>query len=650
MLAVPYSRVSSADQVAGDGLNRQQADPAAYAAARGWTLWEPTTGGGYSDAGVSAYGGKNLTEGALGRFLADVKAGRFGPDPLALLIEDLDRFSRAAPLAVLPVLIDDLLNAGHTLAVMGKGRDISRQSVKANPMELHELLFAVNSAHEFSAKISSRIGAAHRSRRERMRAGAAVNPHDAPAWIDLDTSGQWVLNGYAPAIRRIVDLVLGGDGLHVIAGALNSEGIPSPGQYRRQQWAAGAKRRTRDAYRPVLWNTASIRQVLHSPALIGDRQVLTPGHKARQRDWAERVALLRRQGAKGADLPRPPVREYEQPLRGYYPAIATEGEQAAMLAALERRHRKGLGNPSQLRWLAAGRTFCTCGAGIGAVCATRASGRTYDLRCSGRRKGTGCMQPGMRLIDAQAHLLTRLTGESFLAMIEQQNGGARVGALAAAITCQQQAQAAVDRAKAAAAAGEVALAAEADAAVLGVLARRQVALEATMADTRQVLREAQAEVQQLQGHPGGAVMAAEAQEAVRGLLQKFAAGADDVEDRRAVHRHLERLGVSVVIDATGKQVALQIGDGEPAWQPLHAGLAGEALAEGRSGVTYSTAYISENAIRDAMARIEANNLTGDELIAVEMELSQPIELNAADVKHSQQNEPNTYEGRITLDR
>lgn len=632
VLAVPYSRVSSADQVAGDGLNRQQADPAAYAVARGWTLWEPTAGGGYSDAGVSAFGGKNLTDGALARFLADARAGRFGTDPLALLIEDLDRFSRAAPLAVLPVLIDDLLNAGHTLAVMGKGRDISRESVKANPMELHELLFAVNSAHEFSAKISSRVGAAHRSRRERMRAGAAINPHDAPAWIDLDASGQWTLNDYAPAIRRIVDAVLGGDGLHVVAAALNREGIPSPGQYRRQQWATGAKRRTRESYKPVLWSSASIRQVLRSPALIGDRQVLTPGHKARQRDWAERVALMRRQGAKEADLPRPPARTYETPLRGYYPAIATEGEQAAVLAALERRQKKGLGNPSKLTWLAAGRTFCTCGAPIGAA----RSRDAYGLRCSGRRKGTGCQQIGVRMLDAQAHLLTRLAGESFLAMIEQQNGGAKTTALAAAITRQQQAQATVDQAEAATAAGVTALEGETDAAVLGVLARRQVAMEATLADARRALRAAQAEVQQRQGGPGGAVMAGEAQEAVRGLLRKFAAGADDVDDRRAVHRHLERLGVRVVLDGTGQRVALAIGDGAPDWQPLHAGLAADALAGGRSGVGYVHTYISETAIREAMARIEAKNLSGDELVAVDANHSRPIE-------------PDNYEGRITLD-
>lgn len=70
-----------------------------------------------------------------------MKVGRFGAEPVALLIEDLDRFSRAMPLVVLPVLVDDVLNAGVTVSVMAKGRDISRETIKINGMELDELLF-----------------------------------------------------------------------------------------------------------------------------------------------------------------------------------------------------------------------------------------------------------------------------------------------------------------------------------------------------------------------------------------------------------------------------------------------------------------------------------------------------------------------------
>ncbi|MFZ9895088.1 MAG: recombinase family protein, partial [Burkholderiaceae bacterium] len=272
VLGVPYSRVSSAEQASGLGLDRQASDPGAYCDRRGWALYE---GPGYTDAGVSAFGGKNIHDGELGRFLADAKAGRFGAEPIALLIEDLDRFSRAMPLAVLPVLIDDLLNAGMTISIMSKGRDISRESINDNQMELHELLFSLNSAHDFSQRLSRRISHVHQINRERLRNGEPVTPSNAPAWIDLNDAGEWVLNDYAAVIRRVVSMAVDDFGCLAIARALNNEGIPSPGQYRRHQWAANAKRRSNDVYKSVRWSSASVKQVLSQPALIGDRQIVT---------------------------------------------------------------------------------------------------------------------------------------------------------------------------------------------------------------------------------------------------------------------------------------------------------------------------------------------------------------------------------------
>lgn len=67
--------------------------------------------------------------------------------------------------------------------------------------------------------------------RDKIRQGKPVTPASAPAWLDLDAIGQWVLNGYAAVIRRVADLALAGHGLHSIATSLNSEGVPSPGQY-----------------------------------------------------------------------------------------------------------------------------------------------------------------------------------------------------------------------------------------------------------------------------------------------------------------------------------------------------------------------------------------------------------------------------------
>ena len=600
VLAVPYSRVSSAEQRSGLGLARQAADPEAYCAARGWTLFG---GSAYSDAGVSAFGGKNLHSGDLARFLADAKAGRFGTDPLALLIEDIDRFSRAAPLAVLPTLVDDVLNAGIVLSVMAKGRDISRESIKANGMELHELLFWLGGAHGFSEKLSSRISHVHQAKRQQIREGKAVTPASAPAWIDLNADGQWILNSYAAVIRRVLAMAADGHGCHHIATTLNSEGIPCPGQYRREQWATNAKRRTRDTYKAVAWSGASIKQVIANPAVIGDRQVMAPGYRQQIRDWQERCALLRRQGASEDDLPKHPTRSHEAPQKGYYPALVSQEEQAGLLLAMQRRQPACAGQLSQIRWLAAGGTFCTCGEAIGATCSMRKGEKVYWLRCKGRTNGKGCLQPGVKLKEAQAALLTRLSADTFLAMFEEQQGGEKQNALALAITKQASAQGIVDQVSAAIAAGEQAMAAEADAAVLGVLARRQAQQEQKLNEATAALRVAQGEVQQLQSSPGVKVIAAEAQQQIRELLQAFANEADAVTDRRAVQHHLQRMGLRVHVDGDDRQLGLQIGSsGEIDWQPLLPALDLAGLRRGMTDTT-NVSFEADEETRELLDRL-----------------------------------------------
>jgi DNA invertase Pin-like site-specific DNA recombinase len=577
VLGVPYSRVSSAGQTSGLGLDRQAADPAAYCADRGWRLYD---GPGYSDAGVSAFGGKNLHGGNLGRFLADAKAGRFGAEPLALLIEDVDRFSRAAPLEVLPVLIDDLLNAGLTIAVMGKGRDISSASIKANQMELHELLFWVGASHEFSERLSRRIGHVHQAKRDRIRNGEAVTPHNAPAWLDL-VDGQWQLNDYAVIVRQVLAMATEGHGCHSIATTLNAKDIASPGQYRRLQWAATAKRRTVGDYKPVRWNGASVRQLLCSPALIGDRQIMTPGYKALVREWQAKCARLRRDGASEADIPKHPLRTHEAPQKGYYPPLLTEMEQAGLLAAMARRKPATGGRVDQVRWMAAGMSVCLCGQPIGAACSQRASGHhVFYLKCRGRVNASGCKQPSIRLKTAQLALLARLTAESLLSLVDGARSSQRQSTFVTAIAAQTKAQSTVDQLSASVAAGEQAMANESDAVVLGVLARRQAQQTLKLETASRELTAAQGAVQLLQTRPDLFVLTKEAQDQIGRLVGRFVAEADGPEDRRSVQHHLGRIGATVTFDGAGRRMALQIGDGEPDWQPIpSADLAGGVLSD-----------------------------------------------------------------------
>ena len=578
MLAVPYSRISTVGQTAGLGLDRQAADPASYCAARGWTLWD---GASYSDAGRSAFGGANLQEdAALGRFLADLRSGRFGPGPVALLVEDLDRFSRSFPLAVLPVLVDDILNCGITIAVTSKGRDISRASIQTNPMELHELLFWLSSAHEFSARLSRRLSHVHQVKRGRVRDGQPVTPAAAPFWIDWDGS-RWTLNQHAATVRRILQLAREHGGTS-IAGILNAEGIPSPAAIRHQR--AGTTPR-----RPPLWNGPGVLRVLESPAIAGARPVLTPGNKARIRAWREECALLRRQGTAVSDLPPHPPRLYEPAQQGYYPAILSEAEHQQLILAVKARRQKALGRTDHVRWIGAGLTFCTCGELIGATGSSRGGGTmTRYLRCRGRHRGSGCSQPTTLLSLAQAALLTRLAADDYVAMLEAQGGASRASAHGQALAQRDAAAGAVEQAHAVVAAGEAAMASLDDPAVLVVLARRQAAAAASLEQAQQALNAATVALNQLQGNRSIEALGAEAQVAIRRLLATFATAADTAEDRRLVQSHLRRLGLRITIDAKARALGLQLGGGPIDWQPLEAELAGHALRRAATGASFSS--------------------------------------------------------------
>jgi hypothetical protein len=492
-------------------------------------------------------------------------------------VEDLDRFSRSFPLAVLPVLVDDILNAGVTISVMAKGRDISRASIQQNPMELHELLFWLSSAHEFSARLSRRISHVHEVKRDRIRAGQPVTPASAPFWLDL-VDGQWQLNQHVAIVRRILDMARDHGGTH-IAGILNGEGVPSPAVIRQQR----ARRRTGKASTTQLWDGPGVLRIVGQPAIHGARQVVAPGAKAEIRAWREQCALLRRQGV--TDMPPHPPRRHEAPQPDYYPAILSEANHAALLQRMKARRSKPLGRADQIRWVGAGLSWCVCGEQIGANCHSRPGGRQVRyLRCRGRHRGSGCQHPTTLMLTAQAALLTRLAAEDYLTILRRVRQGT---GLAHALVERDQAQAAVNLTQQQLAAGEAAMTEATEAAVLVVLARRQAAAEQQLEAARQQLTQATVALQQQQGPQSLARLSEEAQSTIRHLLAQFAAGTDSKNDRQMVRTHLVRLGLRIVIDGAGRRMGLALGEGELDWQPLDAELASHALAAGATGAAFA---------------------------------------------------------------
>lgn len=99
-IAYSYIRISSQLQVKGDGLRRQTAEAVKVCREKGWTLSTRK----FEDAGVSAFDGSNLKSNkGLGRLLALIEEGHITPGSV-ILIEALDRISRASPLDALALL------------------------------------------------------------------------------------------------------------------------------------------------------------------------------------------------------------------------------------------------------------------------------------------------------------------------------------------------------------------------------------------------------------------------------------------------------------------------------------------------------------------------------------------------------------------
>src|SRR5262245_45267409 len=88
--AYSYVRFSTPQQAAGASLQRQTEKAAKFASEHGLVL---DTELKMTDAGVSAYRGKNARTGALGDFLEAVDKG-YVPRGSYLLIENMDRLSR----------------------------------------------------------------------------------------------------------------------------------------------------------------------------------------------------------------------------------------------------------------------------------------------------------------------------------------------------------------------------------------------------------------------------------------------------------------------------------------------------------------------------------------------------------------------------
>ncbi|WP_299726083.1 recombinase family protein [uncultured Endozoicomonas sp.] len=250
MKAYSYLRISTPEQAKGSGIARQLQQTETYCTEKGLNLIESL-----QDVGLSGYHKKNLqSTAALGSFLEAIQSGKV-QTPCALVVESLDRISRASITDALAVFMQ-LINAGCELHTLSDKQVYSASSVNDNWTQLIISLSVMARGREESQIKSDRIKAAYQQKYQQGQ----VYGRSYPAWLDKTSEG-FSLNPEKTAIlRRIIKLYQSGYGCKKIAGLLNSEGTKG--------FTSGTNNRTGNQY----WFQTTISKYIKSPALCGHQQ------------------------------------------------------------------------------------------------------------------------------------------------------------------------------------------------------------------------------------------------------------------------------------------------------------------------------------------------------------------------------------------
>jgi len=218
-----YLRFSDAKQATGASSDRQRAYAQEWAKQNGLTLDESLS---MRDEGLSAYHQKHVKRGALGAFLKAVEDEKV-PIGSVLVVEGLDRLSRAEPMVAQGQLAQ-IITAGITVVTAGDNKQYSRESLKANPMDLVYSLLVMIRAHEESATKSKRVRDAIR----RMCRGWAEGTYrglirygQTPGWLRVQ-DGKWeLIPERAEAYRYAIERFRSGVGLGPIIQELQVRGL-----------------------------------------------------------------------------------------------------------------------------------------------------------------------------------------------------------------------------------------------------------------------------------------------------------------------------------------------------------------------------------------------------------------------------------------
>lgn len=261
--AYSYIRFSTPEQHKGDSLRRQLDLSAKYAREHDLELDEELT---FHDLGVSAYKGLNLRgEGRLRAFLDAIDRGIVARGSY-LLVESLDRISRAQILEALEIFLG-ILRRGITVVTLIDNKEYSEEKVNKSFTDLIISITIMSRAHEESESKSLRLKEAWGAKRQAI--GLKKLTKQCPAWLTLNPTRDAYdeVPEKVAVVRQIIGMIKSGLGKGAIAKRLNQQGIPTIGLEKSKRKPSNSKTNPDRS-----WYESYITKIVKSRALIGEFQ------------------------------------------------------------------------------------------------------------------------------------------------------------------------------------------------------------------------------------------------------------------------------------------------------------------------------------------------------------------------------------------
>jgi len=248
--AYSYVRMSTLEQRKGDSFRRQKIASARYALKCGLEIVESEEA--YEDIGVSAFKGKNVKEGALGRFLQAVRAGKINRGSY-LLVESLDRVSRETPYDAAQTM-RDIVEEGITVVDLSDNERLYSNSIfRSDTQAYMRMIVRFERAHDESKTKSERVKEAWSYKRELAKRGTIKITSWCPAWLRLskDKTRFEIIEKHAETVRWIFREAADGRGIFAISRRLNQKSLAPFGKSKG-------------------WHSSYIIKILRNRAAIGE--------------------------------------------------------------------------------------------------------------------------------------------------------------------------------------------------------------------------------------------------------------------------------------------------------------------------------------------------------------------------------------------